>query len=52
MTAEEQMANLSYNVAKAIEDWLHKNRACMTETPTAEELAACWKDKKVGPQSN
>ena len=46
MTAEEQMANLSHNVAKAIEDWLHENRACMTESPSAEDLAACWKDKK------
>lgn len=46
MTAEEQMANLSHNVAKALEDWLHENRACMTESPSAEELAACWKDKK------
>jgi hypothetical protein len=46
MTAEEQMSNLSYNVAKAIEDWLHENRACMTESPSAEELAACWKDRK------
>ncbi len=46
MTAEEQMANLSYNVAKAIEGWLHENRACMTEGPSAEELAACWQDRK------
>lgn len=52
MTAEEQMANLSYNVAKAIEDWLHQNRACMTETPTAAQLAACWKDKKTPTPGN
>ena len=52
MTAEEQMANLSYNGAKAIEDWLFENRACMTESPTAEELAACWQDKKKDKQTN
>ncbi|MBR9843570.1 MAG: hypothetical protein GYB25_10435 [Rhodobacteraceae bacterium] len=52
MTAEEQMANLSYNVAKAIEDWLYENRACMTETPTAEELAVCWQDKKKDKQGD
>ena len=52
MTAEEQMANLSYNGAKAIEDWLSENRACMTESPTAEELAACWQDKKKDKQTN
>lgn len=52
MTAEEQMANLSYNVAKAIEDWLYENRACMTESPSAEELAACWQDKKKDKQGS
>ncbi|SHJ80918.1 hypothetical protein SAMN05444000_11398 [Shimia gijangensis] len=46
MTAEEQMANLSYKVAKEIEEWLFENRACMTETPTAAELSECWRDNK------
>ncbi len=46
MSAEEQMANLSYKVAKEIEDWLYENRACMTESPTAAELSACWRDNK------
>lgn len=46
LSAEEQMANLSYNAAKAIEAWLHENRACMTENPTAEQLAACWQKNK------
>lgn len=46
MTADEQMANLSYNAAKAIEEWLNENRACMTESPTAAELAACWQNNK------
>ena len=52
MTAEEQMANLSFNAAKAIEDWLHENRACMTESPSAEELAVCWQDRKEDEQSD
>ncbi|GAA6165902.1 hypothetical protein NBRC116590_36060 [Pelagimonas sp. KU-00592-HH] len=46
MTAEEQMANLSQNAAAAIEAWLHENRACLRDDPTAEELAACWQDNK------
>ncbi|MEQ9695847.1 hypothetical protein [Shimia sp. SDUM112013] len=46
MDAEEQMANLSYNAAKAIEAWLHENRVCLTDTATASQLAACWQDNK------
>lgn len=46
LSAEDQMANLSYNIAKSIEKWLHSNRACLTENPTAEQLAGCWKDNK------
>ena len=46
MTKEQQMANLSYNVAAQIEEWLEENRACMTDSPTAAELSKCWKDNK------
>lgn len=46
MTAEEQMANLSYNVAKEIESWLAENQVCMRENPTSEELATCWRENK------
>lgn len=46
LSAEEQMANLSYNVAKQLEDWLYDNRACLTDNATAEQLAKCWKDNK------
>ncbi|WP_299355922.1 hypothetical protein [uncultured Shimia sp.] len=46
LSAEDQMANLSHNVARVIEEWLHQNRVCMTDTATAEQLAACWKDNK------
>ncbi|CUJ84126.1 hypothetical protein Q8W37_06970 [Shimia thalassica] len=46
MRPEEQMANLSYNAAKAIEEWLHENRACLKPNPSSAELAACWKDNK------
>lgn len=46
LSAEEQMANLSYNVAKQIEDWLYDNRVCLTDNATAEQLAKCWKDNK------
>ena len=46
LSAEEQMANLSYNVVKAIEAWLYENRACLRENPTAEELSNCWKNNK------
>ncbi|WP_127116022.1 hypothetical protein [Shimia sediminis] len=46
LSAQEQMANLSYNVAKQIEDWLYDNRACLTDNATAEQLAKCWKDNK------
>lgn len=46
LSADEQMANLSYNVAKIIEEWLHDNRVCLTDNATAEELAKCWQDNK------
>lgn len=46
MGADQQMANLSYNVAREIEEWLHENRACLRENPTAAELNACWKNNK------
>lgn len=43
MSAEEQMANLTHNAARAIEAWLHESRACLGESPEAAALAACWK---------
>lgn len=46
LSPEEQMANLSYNVAKQIEDWLHDNRVCLTDKATAAQLAKCWQDNK------
>ncbi len=47
MSPEEQMANLTHNAANSIEAWLHENRACLRESPSAEELAACWKKTKA-----
>jgi hypothetical protein len=44
MTREEQIEHLAENTARAIEKWLAKNGACMTENPTEEVLAACWTD--------
>ncbi len=46
MSAEEQMANLTYNAARNIEDWMFKNRDCLKENPTAEVLSECWKTSK------
>ncbi|MDC0738409.1 hypothetical protein N6L24_08960 [Cognatishimia sp. SS12] len=43
-TREEQIEALTENAARAIEKWLAENAACMTETPTERELAACWKE--------
>jgi hypothetical protein len=42
MTAEEQMANLTFNAAREIEQWMHENRACLVEDVPAEVLETCW----------
>ncbi|TCL01084.1 hypothetical protein BXY66_2392 [Shimia isoporae] len=44
MTAEEQMANLTYNAAKQIEEWMHDNRACLADNVPPEVQKECWKD--------
>ncbi len=46
MTAEEQMANLTYNAARKIEQWMHENRACLVDDVPADVLADCWKDNR------
>jgi len=46
MTAEEQMANLTYNAARQIEKWMHENSACLVDDVSAADLAKCWKDNK------
>jgi hypothetical protein len=46
MTAEEQMANLTFNAARQIEKWMSENRACLVEDVSAADLAKCWKDNK------
>lgn len=46
MTAEEQMANLTYNAAREIEEWMHENRACLVDDVSAADRAKCWKDNK------
>ncbi|WP_299428198.1 hypothetical protein [uncultured Shimia sp.] len=46
MTAEEQMANLTYNAARQIEKWMHENRACLVDDVSAADLANCWTDNK------
>ena len=46
MTAEEQMANLTYNAARKIEQWMHENRACLVDDVPAEVLSGCWKDNR------
>ncbi len=46
MTAEEQMANVTYNAAREIEEWMHKNRACLVDDVSAADLAKCWKDNE------
>ncbi|MBO9474866.1 MULTISPECIES: hypothetical protein [unclassified Shimia] len=42
MSAEEQMANLTFNAAREIEQWLHENRACLVDNVPPEVLAECW----------
>ncbi len=46
LDAEEQMANLSYNAARAIEKWLAENAACLVDDVPAEVLAKCWVDNR------
>lgn len=46
MTAEEQMANLTYNTAKHIESWMYENRACLVDDVPADVLAKCWQDNR------
>jgi hypothetical protein len=46
MTAEEQMANLTFNAARQIEKWMSENRACLVDDVSAADLAKCWKDNK------
>ena len=46
MSAEEQMANLTYNAAKAMEKWLYENRACLVDNVPPEVQATCWKKTK------
>lgn len=43
-TREEQIEALSISAARQIEKWLAENAECMTETPSEEALANCWKD--------
>ena len=42
--ADEQMANLTYNAARAIEKWMYENRACLVDDVPADVLATCWLD--------
>lgn len=43
-TREEQIEALSISAARQIEKWLAENAECMTENPSEEALANCWKD--------
>jgi hypothetical protein len=45
-TREEQIEALAKNSARLIEKWLAENAVCMTDSATADQLAACWKDKE------
>lgn len=42
MSAEEQLANLTFNAAREIEQWMHENRACLVDNVPPEVLAKCW----------
>lgn len=46
MSAEEQMANLTYNAAKQMEDWMHDNRACLVDDVPADVAKGCWTTTK------
>ncbi|SFL20385.1 hypothetical protein [Shimia haliotis] len=46
MSADEQMANLTYNAAAQIERWLYDNRACLVDDVPQDVAKTCWKTTK------
>ncbi len=46
LSKEEQMANLAFNAARNIEEWMHENRACLVDDVPAAVLAKCWQDNR------
>ncbi|SEO87257.1 hypothetical protein SAMN04490248_11499 [Salinihabitans flavidus] len=48
-TREQQIKNLTFSAARAVERWLEQNRECLGDDVPPEVEADCWNTKSTGP---